>query len=90
MSSFLGIVALVLVALIILSLLFVFFKALLFLLPVAIIAIAIIWLVSWLARKRSKNTMTSATDFSWFKETNSASSNSRKPARNVTTKDIDK
>lgn len=88
MSSFLGIVALVLVALIILSLLFVFFKAFLFLLPVAIIAVAIIWLVSWISRKRNKNAMTGTTDFSWFKE--SSSNKSRKPARNVTTKDIDK
>lgn len=90
MSAFLGIVVLVLTAMIILSLLFVFFKAFLLLLPVALIAIGIIWLVYWLNKRKNKNTMTSAADFTWFKQEDSSPGSSRKPARDVTTKDIDK
>lgn len=88
--SFLGIVTLILVAVIILSLLFVFFKAFLLLLPVALIAVAIIWLVYWIAGKRNKADMpSSSTYFDWFK-TSSTQTEGRKHARNVTTKDIDK
>lgn len=91
--SFLGIVTLVLIALIILSLLFVFFKAIILLLPVAIIAIAIIWLISWFTKKKNGNNIPSSGNYyDWFKNTNPNQSNkrTRKQARNVTTKDIDK
>lgn len=88
--SFLGIVTLVLVAVIILSLLFVLFKAFILLLPVALIAIAIIWLIYWIAAKRNKADMPSSSIyFDWFKASSTRTQN-RKHARNVTTKDIDK
>lgn len=90
MSAFLGIVLLVLSAVIILSLLFMFFRTFLLLLPVALIAIAIIGLVYWLNKRKNKSTMTSATDFTWFKQDATTSKSSRKPARDVTTKDINK
>lgn len=82
---------LVLTALIILSLLFVFFKAFILLLPVAVIAIAIIWLVYWIAGKKNKNNMpASGSSFTWSDFGNSTTTGTRKKARNVTTKDIDK
>lgn len=87
--SFLGIVTLVLVALIILSLLFVFFKAFILLLPVALIAIGIIWLVFWISGKRNKNRVpASDSSFDWFKANEATQKNTRKQARNVTVKDI--
>lgn len=91
--SFLGIVTLVLIALIILSLLFVFFKAFALLLPVALIAIAVIWLIGWFTRKKNKNNMPNGgTYYDWFQNSNSVESHTRprKQAKNVTTKDIDK
>ena len=88
--SFLGIVTLVLVALIILSLLFVFFKAFILLLPVALIAIGVMWLVLWISGKRNKNRVpASGTYFDWFKASEPEPNNTRKRARNVTIKDID-
>lgn len=88
--SFLGIVTLVLVALIILSLLFVFFKAFVLLLPVALIAIGVMWLVLWISGKRNKNRVpASRTYFDWFKASEPEPKNTRKRARNVTIKDID-
>lgn len=91
--SFLGVVTLVLIALIILSLLFVFFKAFILLLPVALIAIVIIWLVGWfMGRKNHNNIPSSGNYYDWFKNANSTQphAHSRKQAKNVTTKDIDK
>ena len=90
--SFLGIVTLVLLALIILSLLFVFVKAFILLLPVALIAIAIIWLIGFTERKNKNNMPSSGNYYDWFKNVNSTQSQSRprKQAKNVTTKDIDK
>lgn len=89
--SFLSIVMLVLIALILLSLLFVFFKALFLLLPVAIIAVVIIWLVYWFAGKKNKDNMpSSGFNYDWFKSKNSTETSTRKKARNVTTKDVDK
>lgn len=91
--SFLGIVTLVLIALIILSLLFVFFKAFILLLPVALIAIAVIWLIGWFTGRQNKNNMPSSGNYyDWFKNVNSTQSQTRalKKAKNVTTKDIDK
>lgn len=91
--SFLGIVTLVLIALIILSLLFVFFKAFILLLPVALIAIAVIWLIGWFTGRKNKNNMPSNGNYyDWFKNVNSTQSQTRarKKAKNVTTKDIDK
>ena len=74
--SFLSIVMLVLTALIILSLL---------------IASAIIWLVYWIAGKKNKNNMpASGSSFTWSDFGNSTTTGTRKKARNVTTKDIDK
>lgn len=88
--SFLGIAVLVLVALIILSLLFVFFKAFILLLPVALIAIGILWLVFWISGKRNKNKVpTSGSYFDWFKVNETTQKSTRKQARNVTVKDID-
>ncbi|MCO0807254.1 hypothetical protein QFX17_04590 [Lactobacillus helveticus] len=91
--SFLGIVTLVLIALIILSLLFVFFKAFILLLQVALIAIAVIWLIGWFTGRKNKNNMPSSGNYyDWFKNVNSTQSQTRarKKAKNVTTKDIDK
>lgn len=91
--SFLGIVTLVLIALIILSLLLVFFKAFILLLPVALIAIAVIWLIGWFTGRKNKNNMPSSSNYyDWFKNVNSTQSQTRarKKAKNVTTKDIDK
>ncbi|WP_308557929.1 hypothetical protein [uncultured Lactobacillus sp.] len=88
--SFLGIVTLVLVALIILSLLFVLFKAFILLLPVALIAIGIIWLIFWISGKRNKNKVpASGAYFDWFKTSETTQKTTRKRARNVTVKDID-
>ncbi|MBW8013269.1 hypothetical protein E0712_01765 [Lactobacillus helveticus] len=89
--SFLGIVTLVLIALIILSLLFVFFKAFILLLPVALIAIAVIWLIGWFTGRKN-NMPSSGNYYDWFKNVNSTQSQTRarKKAKNVTTKDIDK
>ena len=87
--SFLGIVTLVLIALIILSLLFVFFKAFILLLPVALIAIGIMWLVFWISGKRNKNRVpTSGTYYDWFRAGESTQKSTRERARNVTVKDI--
>lgn len=85
--SFLGIVTLVLVALIILSLLFVFFKAFILLLPVALIAIGVMWLVLWISGKRNKNRVPASRTY--FDCSEPEPKNTRKRARNVTIKDID-
>ena len=89
--SFWGIVLLVFIALIILSLLFVFFKAFIFLLPVGLIAIALIWLIGWFTGRKNKASMPSSSSYyDWFKKENSTHNPTRKEARNVTTKDVDK
>ncbi|MCP9330764.1 hypothetical protein [Lactobacillus kefiranofaciens] len=89
--SFWGIVLLVFIVLIILSLLFVFFKAFIFLLPVGLIAIALIWLIGWFTGRKNKASMpSSGSYYDWFKKENSTHNPTRKKARNVTTKDVDK
>jgi fatty acid desaturase len=89
--SFTSICLLVLVALIILCLLFVFFNVFFALLPVALIAILLLWLIYHFSQKRHGHDE-QATVF-WQKprnEPSSSSSRKRKPARDVTTKDVDK
>lgn len=88
--SFWGIVTLVFVALVLLSLLFVFFKAFIFLLPVGLIAIALIWLIGWFSGRKNKTNMPSGNYYDWFKSNTSTQRTTRKQARNVTTKDVDK
>lgn len=83
--SLAGIIVLVLVAAIILSILFSLFHVFVALLPVAIIAIVIIWLVVKISSKKNGNAPSSNNVNSF---TNS--SNGRKKARNVKTKDVDK
>ncbi|TSO26017.1 hypothetical protein [Lactobacillus sp. LL6] len=83
--SLTGIIVLVLVAVIILSMLFALFHIFIMLLPVAAVAVGIIWLLLKLSAKKGNN-MPSNGNF-----TNKTQSNSgRKKARNVTTKDVDK
>ena len=67
-----------------------FFKAFILLLPVALIAIGVMWLVLWISGKRNKNRVpASRTYFDWFKASEPEPKNTRKRARNVTIKDID-
>lgn len=81
--SFISIALLVLVALIILCFLFIFFKMFFALLPVALIAILFLWLFYYLTRGHDKN------DSPDIYHSDNKSSG-RKPARDVSTKDVDK
>lgn len=80
--SLTGIIVLVLVAVIILSILFALFHIFVALLPVALIAIGIIWLLVKLSAKKGGNMPAS--------NNSNYNHSGRKKARNVTTKDIDK
>lgn len=92
--SFSGILILVLVAVIILALLFVFFHVFIALLPVALIAVVIIWLIyRFTGKKNNANILDKENDYNtdWFSgfNNNSNQNEPRKKARNVQVKDID-
>lgn len=84
--TFTSILTLVVVATIILALLFVFFHILVALLPLAIIAILVLWLVNKFSGKKSQEVSSSTV----FYRESGADNPPRKKARNVTTKDVDK
>lgn len=81
--TFLSIAALVLVALIILCLLFVFFQMFFALLPVALIAVLLLWLLYHFSRRKTEPVKPEVFNGSQQTQT-------RKRARNVSTKDVDK
>lgn len=81
-----SIILVVVVATILLALLFVFFHVLVALLPLAIIAIAILWLVNRFSSKKDQGISNSTIFF----DGQEADRPKRKKARNVTTKDVDK
>lgn len=86
-----GIIALVLAAVIILALLFIFFHVFIALLPVALIAILVIWLIYHFSRHKNENQWPS-NDSGFQDFTFDMNRNQRWPhkkARNVTTKDVD-
>ena len=91
--SFSGILILVLAAVIILALLFVFFHVFIALLPVALIAVVIIWLIyRFTGKKNNANILDKENDYNrdWFSGfNNSNQSEPRKKARNVQVKDVD-
>lgn len=91
--SFSGILILVLAAVIILALLFVFFHVFIALLPVALIAVVIIWLIyRFTGKENNANILDKENDYNkdWFSGfNNSNKSEPRKKARNVQVKDID-
>lgn len=81
--TFLSIAVLVLVALIILCLLFVFFQMFFALLPVALIAVLLLWLLYHFFRRKTAPAKPETFD-------GPQQTRTRKQARNVSTKDVDK
>ncbi|MBD5431416.1 hypothetical protein [Lactobacillus agrestimuris] len=87
--TFASILILVLIAAILLSLLFVFFHIFIYLIPVALIAALIIWLIGKFSKNKTKdNILSSRINFEDFSNSG-PKSNSRKRARNVKVKDVD-
>lgn len=82
------IIGLVLMAVVILALLFIFFHVFIALLPVAVIAVLVIWLIYWFTNRKNKSEMPSnGSDFTF--NINGEQRRPHKKARNVTTKDVD-
>lgn len=84
-----SILLLVVVAIVILAILFTFFHFLIALIPVAIIVGLVLWLISYIDRKKHGGQISSNNTFTWFKQNQSNDEPPRKHARNVTTKDVD-
>lgn len=86
-----GIFFLVLAGLVLLALLFVFFRIFLFLLPVALVALLILWGIGWLAAKKGHSFSLSAW-WPFFGDKDFAADGQshlkRKRARHVKVKDI--
>lgn len=87
--SLMGIIILVLVATIILSILFSLFHVFVALLPVAIIAVVIIWLLVKISAKRNGNEKSDVGISNPYMKSDT-SNKGRKKARNVKVKDVDK
>lgn len=87
--SITSIILLVIAAIVVLAILFTFFHFLIALIPVAIIVGFVLWLISYIDRKRHGEQISSGESFTWFRPDQPGEEPPRKRARNVTTKDVD-
>lgn len=86
--TFSSLLLLVLIAVIVLSLLFVFFHVFIILLPVALVAFMVIWLIYHFSGRKNNHSLSSN---DWFNQSSfyrDINERPRKKARNVKTKDV--